>query len=477
MRLEINWLWQSCSDRPKQIFLQADHQWWTYEDTCAKVSGLTQILHDLGISWGTRVGVLLNNLPITIFIYLALQNLGAIALCLNYRLSDQEISLLLAYSRADLLISDRQLLTPCPLVHLANLVNSPHSLYPISNSFDPHHIQGIYFTSGTTGKPKAVPLSYFNHWHSAMAVNQFLALDRPHWLLCLPLYHVGGMGILWRTLLAGGTITLVSKFTPEGIIKAVQTANVHLVSLVPTMLKRILASPAFPDSIKQWQSLRGIFLGGASADLLLLNQCLELKLPIILTYGMTETASQITVLELLKYPDKLGSVGQPLPHAQVKIIPSIDSDTYGEIAVKSPALMAGYLGEGKVQFSADGYFLTGDLGYWDRDDFLYLVNRRTDLIVSGGENIYPAEIEQILQRHPLISEVCVVAKSDPLWGEVPAVVITNDQLSLEEIQSFCLRHHLAPYKLPKFVMYMPEIPRIGIGKYHRSLLRELLANN
>lgn len=139
--------------------------------------------------------------------------------------------------------------------------------------------------------------------------------------------------------------------------------------------------------------------------------------------------------------------------------------------------MAGYLGEGKVQFSADGYFLTGDLGYWDRDDFLYLVNRRTDLIVSGGENIYPAEIEQILQRHPLISEVCVVAKSDPLWGEVPAVVITNDQLSLEEIQSFCLRHHLAPYKLPKFVMYMPEIPRIGIGKYHRSLLRELLANN
>ncbi len=479
MKLEINWLWRNYCDRPRQIFLATNNhdRQWTYADAWAEVSSLGQALWDLGISRGTKVAVLLKNSPITLFIYLALHNLGAIAICLNYRLSDLEISALLEESQALLLISDRQLLSPCPLINPAELSDRHHRSYPLPHTFDPQCIQGIYFTSGTTGKPKAVPLTYFNHWHSAIAVNQFLGLEHPHWLFCLPLYHVGGMAIVWRTLLAGGSITLVPKFTPEVVIQVMQETDVQVISLVPTMLKRILENSNFSPSLQRWQNLRGIFLGGARADFPLLKQCLDLELPLIITYGMTETASQITALELRKYPNKLGSVGQPLPHAQLKIIPLTNSDVYGEIAIRSPALMAGYVGKNTSQFSEDGYFLTGDLGYWDRDNFLYLVNRRTDLIISGGENIYPAEIEQILQQHPLITEVCVVAKSDPLWGEVPAVVITNNQITLAEIQSFCLKQHLASYKLPKFLMYMPEIPRIGIGKYDRRLLRELLADN
>jgi len=483
MKLSTNWLFQHFYERPEQTFLSDHQQMWTYADTYLEVSRISWVLRELGIGRGKRVSVLLNNLPITIFIYLALMDLGAIAICLNYRLSDQEIYSLLDEYAVEFMISDHQLFVPnfCRLINIDFMEKSSSAQCALDIGFDPSQIQGIFFTSGTTGKPKAVPLSYLNHWHSAIAVNQFLDLDQPHWLLCLPLYHVGGLAILWRALLAGGRITLLSKFTPEIVIKVIKETDINLISLVPTMLKRILENSAFSDSIKQWQSLRGIFLGGASADPALLTHCLELQLPIICTYGMTETASQITALELIKYPHKLNSVGQVLPHAQVKIIhPAnsvIEDSLYGEIAIKSPALMSGYLQHNDQQFDADGYFVTGDLGYFDADNFLYIVNRRTDIIISGGENIYPSEIERILQQHPLISEVCVVAKSDPEWGEVPAVVITNSQLSLQEIQSFCLSHHLARYKLPKFLMCLPEMPRIGVGKYNRSLLRELLAHN
>ncbi len=483
MKLSTNWLWQNYSDRSDQVFLIANQQIWTYADTYAEVSNICHVLRELGIVSGKRVGVLLNNLAITIFIYLALMDLGAIAICLNYRLSDQEIYSLLAEYAVEFMISDRQLLIPkfCRLTNIDLIAKSSAPQCTLNITFDLSQIQGIFFTSGTTGKPKAVPLTYLNHWQSAIAVNQFLDLVQPHWLLCLPLYHVGGLAILWRALLAGGRITLLSKFTPEIVIKVIKETDINLISLVPTMLKRILENSAFSDSIKQWQSLRGIFLGGASAEPNLLSHCLELQLPIICTYGMTETASQITALELLKYPHKLNSVGQTLPHVEVKIINSshsdIEANLYGEIAIKSPALMSGYLQQKDQRFSTDGYFLTGDLGYLDLDNFLHIVNRRTDVIISGGENIYPSEIERILLQHPLISEVCVVAKSDPEWGEIPAVIITNNQLSLEEIQSFCLSHHLARYKLPKFLMYLPEIPRIGVGKYNRSFLRELLGHN
>ena len=483
MKLCTNWLFQHFYERPEQIFLTDHQQIWTYADTYLEVSRISWVLRELGIGRGKRVGVLLNNLPITIFIYLALMNLGAIAVCLNYRLNDWEIYSLLEEYAVKFVISDRQLFVPhfCRLINIDLMEKSSSAQCALDIGFDPSQIQGIFFTSGTTGKPKAVPLSYLNHWHSAIAVNQFLDLVQPHWLLCLPLYHVGGMAILWRTLLAGGKITLLSKFIPITVIKTIKETDINLISLVPTMLKRLVENCTFSDSLSQWQNLRGIFLGGASADTTLLNYSLELKLPIIVPYGMTETASQITALELRKYPHKLNSVGQVLPHAQVKIIHPANSDIqdslYGEIAIKSPALMSGYLQHNDQQFDADGYFLTGDLGYFDADNFLYVVNRRTDIIISGGENIYPSEIEQILQQHPLISEVCVVAKSDPEWGEVPAVVITNNQLSLQEIQAFCLSHHLARYKLPKFLVYLPEMPRTGIGKYNRSLLRELLAHN
>jgi len=478
MKLEVNWLWQNYSDRPEQVFLQCDRQVWTYADTYAEVSRICHVLRELGIANGTRVGILLNNLPMTIFIYLALKNLGAIAVCLNTRLSDQETAQLLIDSQVLFMISDRHLLLPnsSTLIPLAEIETSGYPQCTLPLPFDPSQIQGIFFTSGTTGKPKAVPLSYLNHWHSAIAVHQFLELTNCHWLLCLPLYHVGGLAILWRTLILGGKITLIAKFIPETVITTVAETDVNFISLVPTMLRRILQSFIFPQNLRQWQNLRGIFLGGASADPTMLYQCLQMQLPIIITYGMTETASQIAVLQLLKYPDKLISAGQILPHIKLQIIKT-SADSYGEIGIKSLALMSGYLGQNHTEFCEDDYFLTGDLGYLDADNFLYVVNRRTDVIISGGENIYPAEIEQVLQQHPLIAEVCVVAKADPEWGEVPAVIVTNSQISLEQMQDFCLSHHLSRYKLPKFLLCLPEIPRTPMGKYNRSLLKKLLAHN
>ncbi|MFN3927009.1 MAG: o-succinylbenzoate--CoA ligase [Pseudanabaenaceae cyanobacterium] len=426
-------------------------------------------MSDLQICQGQKVGLYLSNQPLTLMLYFALLKLGAIVIWLNKRLTSHEVIQQMVSIGGELIIADQGLSNnQCRLIRLEQIKSlvdftktAEHPLEILTNSLQ------IFFTSGTTGKPKAVPLSGANFVYSAIAVVNFLrqrGVINQRWLLCLPLYHVGGMGIVWRSLLTGGTIHLLEKFDPIEIIEIVQTGQVNLISLVPTMLKRILTHELFAGTLPYWQNMGGIFLGGARADRVLLEQCLDLKLPVLVTYGMTEAASQISILDLQKYPHKIPSVGQVLPHMDLQI-----QDT--EICIKSPALMTGYWGHSPI----NNYFPTGDLGYLDQDGFLYLYDRRIDLIISGGENIYPAELEAILSTHPQIGEVCVVAQPDPEWGQVPALFYTGaGDLTLEAVQNYCLAHHLARYKLPKALYHIPRLPLTASGKCDRQYLRKVV---
>jgi O-succinylbenzoic acid--CoA ligase len=197
------------------------------------------------------------------------------------------------------------------------------------------------------------------------------------------------------------------------------------------------------------------------------------------TYGMTETASQITTLLPHEVTIRRGSSGLPLFGNRLRIVDEHQQDLevgmIGQILVQGLSVMSGYLHQSDDQAMQDGWFYTGDLGYLDRDGYLYVVSRRSDLIISGGENIYPTEIEAILLTHPAIAEVCIVGLGDREWGEiVVAVIVAESQLSLVEIRSFCEQKSLARYKLPKSIYIWESLPKTASGKLLRQEIRDLL---
>ena len=489
-----NWLSQRAIQKKSAIALifrspfAQEVERWTYAKLEAEVNHWVERLQTLGIKSGDRVGLLLTNHPRYIMIVHALVKCEAIAVFLNIRLTAEEIRWQIEDSQAKYLLYDE--MTKSTANSLDKAINYL-TTFEISDFFlqncqansnqlsceniNLENIQGIFYTSGTTGKPKAVTLSFSNHFHSAIASALNLGIEpNDNWLLCMPLFHVGGLAIAWRSVINGTTITLLPKFDEQEVLDAIDIEKVTIISLVPTMLSRLLQH-------SQWQNLqklRAILLGGAPASPELIEQCLQLNLPISPTYGMTETASQITTLSSHEVAKKRGSSGLPLFGNRLRIADDqqqdLDVGAIGQILIQGASVMNGYLNQLEKNIQ-DGWLHTGDLGYLDRDGYLYVVSRRSDLIISGGENIYPTEIEAILLEHPAIVEACVVGISDREWGEiVTAIIVSNVQLSLTEIRSFCEQKSLARYKLPKSIYIWESLPKTASGKLLRQEIRDRL---
>ncbi|MCE2887820.1 MAG: o-succinylbenzoate--CoA ligase [Pseudanabaena sp. 42896M_M3] len=489
-----NWLSQRAIQKKSAIALifrspfDQEVERWTYAELEAEVNHWVECLQTLGIKFGDRIGLLLTNHPRYIILVHALVKCEAIAVFLNIRLTTEELRWQIEDSQAKYLLCDE--LTKSTVNNLDkqidHLIISEISSFSLLNfqlngckhcseNIDLENTQGIFYTSGTTGKPKAVPLTYNNHFHSAISSALNLGIEpNDNWLLCMPLFHVGGLSIAWRSVVNGTKITLLPKFDEQEVLDAIATEKVTIISLVPTMLSRLLAHP-------QWQNLqklRAILLGGAPASPELIEQCLQLNLPISPTYGMTETASQITTLPSHEVAKKRGSSGLPLFGNRLRIVDDqqqdLDVGEIGQILIQGASVMNGYLNQLDKNIQ-DGWLHTGDLGYLDRDGYLYVISRRSDLIISGGENIYPTEIEAILLEHPAIVEACVVGIGDREWGEiVTAAIVTDIQLSLEEIRNFCEQKSLARYKLPKSIYIWESLPKTASGKLLRQKIRDRL---
>ena len=265
-------------------------------------------------------------------------------------------------------------------------------------------MQSIVFTSGTTGKPKGAQITFGNLYASALASAERLgASPDDRWLCPLPFYHVGGLSILFRSAIYGSAVVLPEATSTEAIIKGLHDSQATLVSLVPTQLYRMLEAGFEPP-----KSLRLILLGGAAATPELVQRCIERDLPIALTYGLTECASQVATATPDQVRAKPGTVGKPAEGHDVRIVDANGQDVptgeYGEIVVSGATVMKGYLGQPET----NGTFATGDIGYLDADGDLWIVQRRSDLIVSGGENVYPSEVEAVLRSHPAVEDACVV---------------------------------------------------------------------
>lgn len=341
--------------------------------------------------------------------------------------------------------------------------------------FDDAH--SILFTSGTTGKPKGAVLTYGNHCWNAMGSALNLGLHEDDvWLACMPLFHIGGLAILLRGVIYGIPVVLHESFDAEAVNRALDEQRVTIVSLVSTMLQRLIdarGDAAFPSS------LRCVLLGGGPAPRELLERCARLNVPVVQTYGLTEAASQVATLAPQDALRKLGSAGKPLMGLELKIEGAKEEEggkKVGEIVIRGPTVLREYADEPEATARAlrDGWFHTGDLGYLDEEGFLYVVARREDLIVSGGENIYPAEIEGVLKAHPAIQDAAVVGVEDARWVQVPVAFVilrAGENVGVEKLKSYCAGR-LARYKIPAEIVFVEEFPRNAAGK----LLRRGLVN-
>lgn len=285
--------------------------------------------------------------------------------------------------------------------------------------------------------------------------------------MVLPLFHVSGLSILMRSLYNGTAMTIMEFYDEEQVLQYIHDGRINMMSLVPTILKNL--EPRITH-----HQLRVILLGGEFIPRPLVDACVAKQLPIYKTYGMTETFSQSVTMPVLSNLNKLDSVGKPLPGMTVHIV-TPDADGVGGIHLSGPMVMSGYINGEPIH----GDFNTDDMGYLDEDGFLYILNRRTDLIISGGENIYPKEIEDTVYAMQGVKECAVIPVADAKWGQVPALFVAFDDIDalgsdLEMIVRDYISSKLAKYKVPKYITIMNALPRNGTGKIVRKSLASYL---
>lgn len=368
-----------------------------------------------------------------------------------------------------------------PVVLLESLAAPRPGARQRATALDPDAPAVAILTSGTTGRPKAALLSHASL--AASAASWLAALPRATgWLLCLGLAHVAGLGVAWRAIGAGVPLRVMSGFDVEAVLDVLRRGPVSHVSLVPTQLIRLLDAADRDRRGSRHASLRAVLLGGAPIPPDLVTRARAAGWPVVPTYGLTEAGSGVTALAPADAEAHPGSAGRPLPGVAVRIADPA-ADGTGEIQVRTPGAFLGYLGQPEATaaaFEVDRWLRTGDAGRIDADGFLHVLDRRDDLVISGGENIVPAEVEAVIVTHPGIAEAGVAGRPDPTWGSVPvASVVPRPGVPVPtdaEMRAFCLAR-LAPYKVPVAFMVVATLPRTSSGKLRRSELRAALAGS
>lgn len=466
-----NWLLARVQATPQRLAIQtADHQR-TFIQLAHDVQRTARVLRAEGIQPGDRIALVPRGTFADAVLIQALFWIGATLVAINSRLTDTEQAALIERSQVRLRMDAA-----------ADYSDGPaESFVDDSVPVDVAAPAVIMFTSGTSGTPKGVVLSYGNLFYSALASAYRVGhLPTDRWLCTLPLYHVGGLSILVRATLYGIPVELHPRFDAAQVHAALRDGDVSLVSLVPTMLHRLLKERREPWSNR----LRLVLLGGAATSPALMQQCIEEGIPVATTYGLTEASSQVATTLPGDAVQKPGTVGRPLMFTEVRVIDEDGSarppDAYGEVIVRGPTVMRGYDRDpaATARTLRDGWLHTGDIGYLDEDGDLFLVQRRSDLIVTGGENVYPAEVENALQEHPAVEAVAVVGIDDPEWGQRVAaavVLLAGATLNDDELETFA-RQRLAGYKIPRLVRFVETLPQTASGKIARAEVRAFFSS-
>lgn len=479
-----HWLTKQATLRPEKVAIETD------DGTCITFIELQDMsmsyakkLAHIGVRRGDHVGVLsMNHIDMVVTIH-ALSYLGAVVVLLNTRLTEKELSYQITHADIVLLLVCNVVKERFPENAFSVMTKSFQEINVLQEA--PQVLQTelclddpftIMYTSGTTGRPKGVVHTYGNHWWSAIGSALNLGIhDTDKWLTTLPIFHVGGLSVFLKSVIYGMPVYFIKKFSERNVIQAIMNEGVTIASVVTVMVQRVIN---MLDHVIFPETFRCMLLGGGPAPKSLLSQAAEKNIPIYQSYGLTETSSQIATIQPQDARRKIGSAGKALTPAQLKISEP-DILGIGEIVVKGPMVTSGYFKDPESSRKAiqHGWLSTGDLGYVDTDGFLYVVDRRTDLIISGGENVYPTEIENIISEMDLVEAVGVVGKDHPTWGEVPIAVIVPKTRSLtsEQVLQY-VADKLAPFKVPKEVYFASHLPRNAANKIVRQKLLSVISN-
>jgi o-succinylbenzoate---CoA ligase len=435
-----NWLAQRAQSCPERAALVTASSSVTYAELEAEATWIARRLAAYGVRRGATAALTMHPRREEVVLLHALMKLGATALPLSPHMTDAERAAVLGSERPSVDLNDA-----------AGELTQTEADLPLLGEHDMSDVQCRMLTSGTSGRPKPVDLTYGNFLFSAMGSAYNIGVDpSDRWLCCLPLSHIAGLSIVMRSVIYGTTTALLSGFDVDEVSTALSSGGITLISLVPTQLIRLLEADA--DLFQP----RAILIGGGPVPEDALKEAISRGATVVQTYGMTETCSQVTTLAPEFAERKLGSAGRPLLTSHVRI----ERD---EILVQGPTVS-------QTALDPDGWLHTGDLGYIDDEGFLYVTGRRAELIVTGGENVMPSEVEEVLLRHPAVADVAVVGRPDPEWQEaVHALVVLADgeEADEEELRSHCA-DQLSRFKVPKGFTFVGELPRTASGKLQRA---------
>lgn len=470
-----NWLVQRVHMTPDRLALTFEDKSWTFQQLFKEVMFTAGTLKTAGIDHGNRIAILAPSTPQLVITIHACWQLGCEVVLLNDRLSDEELAYQIADAQpAHVLVKDSYKERIGTYKTLTLEVLSRMDSFPINmeEEWPLTRTMSIMYTSGTTGRPKGVRQTVLNHTTNATAsaFNMGIQTDDV-WLCTMPIFHISGLSILIRSVLYGMEVKLYSKFDVVRVVDDLVNGSVTRISVVSVMLQRIL-SELDERNINVSQRLLTMLVGGGPVPSHYLERAMARGIPILQTYGMTETASQTATLAPEDAVRKLGSSGKPLFLSFIRIDQTNEPFEEGEICIRGGHVTPGYIGQYEHTPSQDkGWLYTGDIGYLDDEGYLFVVDRRSDLIISGGENIYPAEVESAILQHPMIREAGVCGVNDEAWGQVPVAFIVSDrEIYLESFQQF-LEDKLASYKIPKKVYQVDALPRNASNKLLRRELR------
>jgi O-succinylbenzoic acid--CoA ligase len=470
-----DWVASHAESKPDRIALSFNDRQWTFAQLDSDVSLLARQLAEAGVAAGDRVATLLHNGSHAAMLPHALLRLGATLVPLNIRLTPTEIGWQAAVVDPKLVIVEERThalveLSTANAIDVAALASTKPAGRALELLHNPDHVAAIIYTSGTTGRPKGAMLTVANFlWSAIGSAFNLHVHDNDRWVACLPLFHVGGLSILFRSAVYGTHAVVHDGFDAEAVNAEIDH-GATIVSVVSVMLERLLDArndQPFPPTF------RCALLGGGPASRELLERCGRAGAPVAQTYGMTETCSQAATLSPADAQRKLGSSGKPLQPNEIRI----DGDAEGEICVRGPIVMAGYFNNPDATARAfrDGWLHTGDIGRMDDEGFLYVLDRRDDLIITGGENVYPAEVESALLAHDSVLEAAVIGIDDSTWGQrIIAFVRTDGNVDASVLETHC-RARLASYKIPREFRFVSDpLPRTASGKIRRAGLRDSL---
>ena len=441
MKLD-DWLAQRSQSCPDRTALVADGSEVSYAELEAEATWVARRLAAHGVRRGSTVALTMHPRREQAVLLHALMKVGAVLLPLGPAMTAEERAVVIVAEEPEIDLSDPGQLTQTE----ADL--------PLLGEHDMDAPCCRVLTSGSTGSPDAVSLTYGNFLWSAVGSAFNIGVE-PHdrWLCCLPLSHISGLGILMRSVVYGTAAVLHDGFDVDRVGESLEGGGVTVVSLVTTMLTRLLEAGA------DLSGPRAILIGGGPVPEAPLEEAIGRGATVVQTYGLTEACSQVTTLSPADARRKLGSAGRPLLTTHLRI-------RNGEILVQGPTVAPG-------RTDADGWLHTGDLGRIDEEGFLYVEDRIDDMIVSGGENVVPAEVEQVLLRHPEVADAAVVGRDDPEWQQaVTAIVVLEDGSAVtpDELRRHCAGA-LAGFKVPKRVELAAALPRTPSGKLLRRALR------